>query len=136
MKLIGVDYGRRRIGVAVTDETGEYIRSLPTIDRRQSGDWFNALCAVVAAETPSQIVVGLPLGTNDEETSMSREVRVFAKRLGTTTRVPVHYVDESLTSVRASVLVRNRKKKERRNKGNVDKIAACLILEAFQKEKH
>jgi putative Holliday junction resolvase len=135
MKLIGLDYGRRRIGVAATDETGEFIRSLPTIDRTACGDGIRKVCDVIKRENPGRIVIGLPLDTCDDETEMSLEIRAFAKKLAKETSVPVEFVDESLTSRRAHDIIRMRKKKHRRAKENVDRIAACLILEAFQREK-
>ena len=65
---------------------------------------------------------------------MSLEVRDFAEKLQTISKAPVSFVDESLTSVRAAEIMRFKKKKERRDKRAVDRIAACLILEAFQRE--
>jgi putative holliday junction resolvase len=136
MKLIGLDYGKRRIGVAVTDETGEFIRGLPTIDRQACrGDCLRLLDGVIRRENPDRIVVGLPLDPLDAETAMSREVRAFAAKLSAHTSVPVEFVDESLTSRRAYDIIRMRKKKHRRARENIDRIAACLILEAFQREK-
>jgi putative holliday junction resolvase len=132
MKLIGVDYGRRRIGCAVTDETGTVVRGLPTIDRKKCPDLTAALTAVIAAERPEAIVFGLPLDADDNETAMSAEVRKFAAGFAA---LPVHFVDESLTSVKAAELLRFRKKKERRDKSATDRIAACLILEAFLREQ-
>ncbi len=133
MKLVGIDYGRRRIGIAVTDENGEYIRGLPTIDRDRIPDFTSALCALIAAEQPSLLVIGLPLDINGDETVMSKEIRAFAAELKTASSVPVGFVDESLSSIEAAQILRFRKKKDRRNKEAVDRIAACLILESYKK---
>jgi putative Holliday junction resolvase len=133
MKLIGIDYGRRRIGVALTDENGEYIRGLPTIDRNRVPDHLRALGSLIADERPARIVVGLPLDINGDETVMSKEIRSFASELERATSVPVRFVDESLSSVEATAIMRLRKKKDRRDKKTVDRIAACIILEAFKK---
>ena len=133
MKLIGIDYGRRRIGVAVTDESGEYIRGLPTIDRNRVPDFLHALRSLIAGERPARIVVGLPLDINGDETVMSKEIRAFASTLEKATSVPVCFVDESLSSVEAGAILRFRKKKDRRNKEAIDRIAACVILEAYKK---
>ncbi len=135
MKLIGIDYGKRRIGLAITDETGEFIHSLPTLDRKTSPRYLNALCAAIKREQVSQIAVGLPLDQNDLDTATSQEIRAFAARLEREAGLPVHFVDESLTSRRAHDIIRNRKQKYRRNKKNIDGIAACLILEAYKREK-
>jgi putative holliday junction resolvase len=133
MKLIGIDYGRRRIGVAATDETGEYIRGLPTIDRLRVNDYIAALRTVIEQEHPEKIVIGLPLDIDGDETVMSKEIRAFASALTAAAGLPVAFVDESLSSKAATAHLRLRKKKDRRNKEAVDRIAACVILESFQK---
>jgi putative holliday junction resolvase len=135
MKLIGVDYGRRRIGLAVTDENGEFIRSLPTLHRKSNTSYLYELVEIIQKENPSQIVVGLPLNADDQDTTMSLEIRAFADKLRRMASLPVHFIDESLTSKRALDIILHHKKKRRQNKENTDRIAACLILEAFQKEK-
>jgi putative Holliday junction resolvase len=134
MKLLGVDYGGRRIGMAVTDEHGEYIKGLPTLDRKKVRDLLQALESIILQQQPSRIVIGLPLDVDGHDTVMSLEVRAFAEKLQTISKAPVSFVDESLTSVRAAEIMRFKKKKERRDKRAVDRIAACLILEAFQRE--
>jgi putative Holliday junction resolvase len=135
MKLIGIDYGKRRIGLAITDETGQFIRSLPTLDRKTSPRYVSTLRALIEQEQVSQIVVGLPLDPSDLDTAMSHEIRAFAARLEREAGLPVHFVDESLTSRRARDIMLNRKRKHRRNKENIDAVAACLILEAHTREK-
>lgn len=136
MKLIGIDYGRRRIGLAVTDETGTVVRGLATIDRKKRPDFRAALTAAIAAERPEAVVFGLPLDAGDGETAMSAEIRAFAAdfQKNTRMRLPVYFVDESLTSKKAAELIRFRKKKVRRDKSTTDRIAACLILEQFLRE--
>ena len=133
MKLLGIDYGRRRIGVAVTDESGAYAHGLPTIDLKKVPDRLHALCSLIDCERPARIVVGLPLDINGDETVMSKEIRAFADTLKKVTCVPVCFVDESLSSVEAGAILRFRKKKDRRNKEIIDRIAACVILEAYKK---
>jgi len=137
MKLLGIDYGRRRIGVAATDVTGEYIRGCATIDRKKCPDPISALTEVIAAESPDALVFGIPLGPNDEETAMSREIRTFAGELTDAAQltIPVHFIDESFSSVKAQQILRFQKKKQRRNKQNIDRIAACSILESFQRQQ-
>jgi putative holliday junction resolvase len=134
MKLIGIDYGRRRIGLAVTDESGSVVRGLATIDcQKSSAD--SALLALLANERPAGIVIGLPLDVDDRETAMSAEVRKFAAGLEKSSAIPVYFIDESMTSKQAAALLRFRKKKVRRDKAATDRIAACLILETFLHER-
>jgi putative Holliday junction resolvase len=131
MKLAGVDYGRRRIGVAVTDGEGRLARSLRVIDRKKTPECVEELVRIIADENPSAIVFGLPLGPEDEDTEMSLEVREFASAVAERARLPIHFVDESFTSKRAGELMMHRKKKARRDKSLADRIAACLILQEY-----
>jgi putative Holliday junction resolvase len=137
MKLLGIDYGRRRIGIAATDETGECIHGCTTLDLKKITNPVLALAEIITQESPDALIFGLPLGPRDEETNMSREIRAFTKRLieEAHLKVPIHFVDESFSSVEAQRQLLFKKKKYRRNKKNVDLFAACNILESFQKEQ-
>jgi putative Holliday junction resolvase len=131
MKLIGVDYGRRRIGVAVADSEGGIAGSLCVIDRKIFPDCTSELLRIIDDEKPSALIFGEPLGIDDEETAMSREVREFALMIGTRAELPVHFVDESFTSKKAAELMMHRRKKARRDKSLSDRIASCLILQEY-----
>jgi len=131
MKLMGIDYGRRRIGIAVSDEGGTLARSVCVIDRNSRPNCVEELMKIIAEENPAALIFGLPLGGDDEETLMSREVRDFASKIEQRVAVPIHFVDESFTSKRASELMMHRKKKSRRDKSLSDRIAACLILQEY-----
>ena len=135
MKLLGIDYGRRRIGVAVTDETGAISRGLTTIDRKKHPDFINTLLSLIEQEKPDALVIGLPLDITDAETVMSKEVRSFTELLQKRSGLTVHFVDESLSSKRAAELMRFRKKKDRRDKAAIDRLAACLILDQFREDQ-
>lgn len=137
MKLLGIDYGRRRIGIAATDETGLCIHGCTTIDQKKCSDPISALSDIIAEESPGAIVFGVPLGPNDEETVMSQEIRAFAKCLTDKifNQLPVYFVDESFSSREAQKQLRFRKKKQRRSKENINKFAACNILVSFQRQQ-
>lgn len=131
MKLMGIDYGRRRIGVAVSDDGGTLARSVGVVDRKARPNGVDELVRIISAENPEALVFGLPLGGDDEETAMSKEVREFAAAVERRAGIPVHFVDESYTSKRAAELMTHRKKKARRDKSLSDRIAACLILQEY-----
>lgn len=135
MKLMGIDYGRRRIGISVSDETGCCIRGLTTLDRQKKPDYLTSLDNLIKQENPQELIIGLPLDINDAETVMSKEIRTFAEKLKEICGKPIHFVDESLSSKRASELLRFRKKKARQDKAAVDRLAACIILEIYREEK-
>jgi putative Holliday junction resolvase len=135
MKLVSIDYGRARIGMAVTDESGACVRSLATLHQSRESNIVKKVCTVVESHRPQAVVIGLPLGGDEQETPMSREVRTFGARIAKITGCAIHYIDESFTSQQAQRMLRNRPKKKRRDKAALDRIAACLILEEFLKEK-
>ncbi len=130
MKVLGIDYGRRRVGVAVSDPEGIVVRGLSTIDRRRTPNAIPPILHLLEAEDPDIVAVGLPLDADDHDTPMSLEVRAFAERLREESGRTVELVDESFTSARAERILRTRKRKQRRTKESVDRIAACLITEA------
>ena len=135
MKLIGIDYGRRRIGLAATDSGGLVVGGLATVDRRKHPAAAAEVARIARNESARALVVGVPLDADGEETTMSREARAFGAQVGEITGLSVYYVDESFTSTRAAGILRSRKKKQRQTKTNTDRIAACLILEQFQREQ-
>ncbi len=136
MKLLGIDYGRRRIGIAATNDTGIAIRGCATIDQKKSPDTISALIRIINEESPDALVFGIPLGPQDEETVMSREIRTFAQRLTLhlSNELPVHFIDESFSSLQAKRQLHFRKKKQRHDKQLLNKLAACNILETFQRQ--
>jgi putative holliday junction resolvase len=131
MKLMGIDYGRRRIGVAVSDEEGRLARSIGIVDRKTHPNYIDELIRIITQENPAAIIFGLPLNADDEETAMSKEVREFAMAIEQRVNLPIHFIDESFTSKKASELMMHRKKKARRDKSLSDRIAACLILQEY-----
>jgi len=135
MKLMGIDYGLRRVGIAVTDEQGLAIRGLTTIDRRKNPDLIAAILSLIKQEKPETLVIGLPLDIDMAETVMSKEVRSFAEKLQISSGLPVNFVDESYSSKKAAELMRFRKKKMRKDKAAIDRLAACLILQSYREDQ-
>lgn len=135
MKILGIDYGRRRIGIAVTDESGTCIKGRPTIDQKKHSDIYSVLASIIVTESPDAIVIGVPLGPRDEETVMSKEIRKFAKKISKKIQpdIKIHFIDESFSSSKAHNQIVFKKKKQRQNKDIVNMYAACNILESFQR---
>lgn len=129
---MGIDYGERRIGLAITDPTRTIASPLRTLSRRtgKRPPWAE-LERVVHEHDVEEIVIGLPLNLEGDETPWTTEVRAFAARVGERTRLPVHLIDERLTSVRAERAVRGSglRKSQREEKGRIDAAAAALILQ-------
>ncbi len=133
-RVLGVDYGERRVGLAVSDPTGTIAQPLPTLTRRAGKRPPVQAIADLAREWQAEVlVVGLPLTLDGDESDWTRETRAFAERLADRTGLPLHFVDERMTSVRAERAVRSLglRRAQREDKTRVDAAAAVLILQAF-----
>lgn len=133
-RLAGLDYGKRRIGIALSDPTGTIAYPLTTLSRRpgKRPPWAE-LTRLLQESEVSGIVIGLPLDLAGEEGEWAAEVREFGAQVERRTSLPIHWIDERLSSVLAERTVRGMglKKSDREEKGRVDATAAALILEAF-----
>ncbi len=128
MKLLGLDHGTARTGVAVTDPTGTLVRPLPAIQRIDSPAGMRELADLVAREEPELIVVGEPRLLSGERGSQARAASGFADRLRGRFGLPVELVDERLTTREAER--RMAESGPRRRTHDLDSIAACVLLES------
>ncbi len=101
MKVLALDYGSARTGVAVSDPTGTLARPLTTIERVTTDAGFAKLLAVIEAEEPELVVVGLPLTLRGEHGLQADETAEFVEALRSAVEVPVETYDERFTSVLA-----------------------------------
>lgn len=134
MRALGVDVGERRIGLAVSDPTGTIASPLETVTRRRGKrpPW-RAMEEAARSHDVGHLVVGLPLDLEGEENAWCAEVRALGDELGRRLELPVDYVDERMTSVRAERAVRavGLPRSRREEKGRVDAAAAALILQSW-----
>lgn len=133
-RVLGIDFGEKRIGMAVSDPTNTLATPLETVSRRAGKRPPLKKMVEVAAELDvGQLVVGLPVGLDGEENAWCAEVRTMGLKLGDRLEVPVAFVDERMTSVRAERAVRSTglSKRAREEKGRIDAAAAQLILQAW-----
>lgn len=134
MRVLGVDFGERRIGLAVSDPTGTLATPVETVTRRAGKRPPLARLEAVARELGvERLVVGLPLDLAGRETAWCAEVRGLGDALASRLDVPVDYVDERMTSVRAERAVRSSglSRSRREEKGRVDAAAAAYILQSW-----
>lgn len=101
MKILALDYGSARTGVAVSDPTGTLARPVTTVERATTDAGFAKLLAVIAAEEPEVVVVGMPLTLRGEHGEQARATDEFVERLRGAITVPVETFDERFTSVLA-----------------------------------
>ena len=130
MKFMGIDYGVKRTGLAVTDVGGRMAFPRKTLHMTTKAQFFAELLTCLTAEAPNALVVGLPLSMDGSESLTTRQVRHFVERLKRRTDVPIYWMNEQLSSFEAEQDLREagagRKLREA-----VDQQAACRILESF-----
>ncbi len=134
MRVLGVDFGMKRIGLAVSDPTGTIATPLETVKRRAGKrPPFKQIEDSVEDYDIEHVVIGLPLALSGEENDWCTEVREMGAKLATRLGVEASFVDERMTSVRAQRAVRavGLSKAARRDKGRVDAGAAQLILQSW-----
>lgn len=131
--VLGFDFGRRRIGVAVGQRITRSAAPVETVSARSDGPDWSRLDALVAEWRPSELVVGLPYNADGTPHDLTRDAEAFARTLAERTGLAVHTVDERLSSVEAERALRERRAEGRRRvaKGDVDAAAACVILESW-----
>ena len=134
-RILGLDVGSRRIGVAVSDPLGITAQGLETLQRRNKRYDFEQLQHVIQEYDVREIVVGLPLRMSGAEGIQSDKMQVFAEDLRKRFRLPVHLWDERLTSAEANRLLRETDLSiEKRGKA-VDRMAAVLILQGWMEHR-
>lgn len=133
-RVMGIDFGERRIGVALSDPTGTLAAPKETVHRRAGKRMPLAALERIAREHGVEhVVVGLPLDLSGAETEWCARVREAGDELARRLAVPVTYVDERMTSARAERAVRGigLPRTKREEKGRIDAAAAALILQAW-----
>lgn len=129
-RWLAIDYGERRIGLAVSDPTGTIASPVGVLVRRPGKRPPVAELARQAADLGATgIVLGLPLDGNGEETPRSAEVRSIGAKLEDRTGLPVRYVDERYTSAAALRAIRDMGGSTKGRKGDVDALAATVLLQ-------
>jgi putative holliday junction resolvase len=134
-RVLGLDVGSRRIGIAVSDPLGITAQGLETLERRNKRHDFEHLQRVIRDYEVKEIVVGLPLRMSGAEGTQSEKMRAFAEELRKRFGLPVHLWDERLTSAEANRFLRETELSiEKRGKA-VDRMAAVLILQSWMEQQ-
>jgi len=130
-RILALDFGSNRIGLAVTDELGLTAQGLPTLERSNKRGDLDHLRWIIKHYDVGEIVMGLPLRLSGSTGAQSEKVEAFAADLRKRFKLPVHLFDERLTSVEANRVLRQSEMSIRRRAEVVDQLAAVLILQAF-----
>lgn len=135
MRLMGLDYGDRRIGVAVSDAFGWTAQGLGIVEKRRDNGEVEAIEKLVKEHEVSEIVVGLPKNMNGTIGPRGEICIAFAQQLEQKLNVPVHLWDERLTTVAAERTLLEADVSRKKRKLVVDKMAATLILQNYLDSK-
>lgn len=134
-RTVGIDYGRTRVGVAVSDPLGIFASPLETVPATKIIEYLQNYAG---RETIVRFVVGYPMNLNGVPSEAAADVDVFLKQLASAfPQVPVTLEDERFTSVLAhrAMIDGGMKKSDRRDKNSVDRISAAIILQSFLDRK-
>jgi putative holliday junction resolvase len=121
-RVVALDYGSARCGVAVSDPTGTLATPLEPVLRPNTRKGFNRLLAAIRAHAPERVVVGLPLSLSGADSAQTAEARAFAERLGAALAIPVELYDERFTTTLAQ---------RRPGTAAEDSRAAAVLLEGW-----
>ena len=135
MKIMALDVGRSRIGVALSDP--DQVLALPhsTLERTSSNQDITTLLDMAIDNHVQEIVVGLPLSLSGSIGPQAREVNYFVRDLSSVADVPITTLDERYSTVEAERLLRQTGKSPSENRSDVDSIAATIILQTYLDSK-
>ncbi|HEX3742257.1 MAG TPA: Holliday junction resolvase RuvX [Terriglobales bacterium] len=134
-RVLGLDVGSRRIGIAISDPLGVTAQGLPTLLRQNKRLDFEQLARIITGYQVSEIVVGYPLRLSGAEGIQSGKMQIFAEELRKKFGLPVHLWDERLTSTQANRLLRETDLSIKKRGQAVDRMAATLILQNWMEAR-
>jgi putative Holliday junction resolvase len=136
MRALGIDFGERRIGLAISDPDGRVAVPLATLERSSDRAAVREIAAIIRREGVERLVFGEPRELDGQPGKLHERVARFATRLGSATGLPLEWVDESLTSVSAEAQLREAGVDIRRHRERVDAQAAQILLqEALERHR-
>ena len=137
-RVLAIDFGERRVGLALSDPSAMIAQPLPTLLRRAGKRPPVAkILEIISANDVIEAVVGLPLTLAGDDSDWTRTVREFARKLQERSGIPVALLDERLTSVQAERAVRSLglRKSQREQKERIDSAAAMILLQLYLDQK-
>jgi putative Holliday junction resolvase len=131
MRVLALDLGERRIGVAVSDPTGTVARPVGVVERKSRAEDFATIARLVAEYGAERVIVGRPLTLRGEVGPQARWVEAYAQALAEALPVPVELWDERYTTVAAQEILETVRRPGKRRRGDVDAVAAAVLLQEF-----
>ena len=131
VSALGLDIGKKRVGVAGCDGMGLLATGLTTIERTSFKEDVAKLKQIIDEREVEVLVIGLPYSMDGTIGFQAKQVQKFAQRLSQVLNLPIEYVDERLTSVEAEAQLKAQKRFSTYNKGSIDRLAAAIILQQW-----
>jgi putative Holliday junction resolvase len=129
MRALGIDFGEKRIGLAISDPDGRFAVPLTTLERRNDRSALRQIAEIVRREGVERLILGEPKGLDGRGGETAERVRRFGERLAEMTGLPLERVDEALTSAEAAGRLRQAGIGSRREPGRIDAVAAQILLQ-------
>lgn len=134
MRVMALDYGDARIGIALSDPLKILAKPYETYHRTTETDDFEHLKQIIKEQDVDIIVVGLPLNTEGEEQDTAIKVRAFCEKLKNFVNLPIKFMDERMSSVVADEILKQTEKDWKKRKANLDAVSAMVILQDYLDE--
>jgi putative Holliday junction resolvase len=131
VRYLGIDYGSKRIGLALSDPDGQLAMPFAVYQRQSARKDVRAIALVAVEQAVGVIVIGLPLHEDGTESASSRAVHDFVRELGSHTLLPIELLDERYTTLRAENTLRELGHDGRKIRSRVDASAAAIILQDY-----
>ena len=131
MRILAIDYGSRRIGLALSDPTGTLARPLPFVPAKADAKLARELAALAEKEEAHLILLGLPRHMDGSFGEAATKVQAFAALLGQATPIRIQLIDERLSTVQASRQLQEAGKNTRQQRGRIDSEAAAVLLQGY-----
>ena len=133
MRIMGIDFGEARIGIALSDPTGTLATPNTVLHEKDKGQQISRVVELITDYDVTKVVVGIPYQLDGSEGPMAQMAAKYAEKLGRVSGIDVVAFDERLTSMQAERLLKagGKKSKKRRIKDSIDMAAAAVILQAY-----
>ena len=131
MRILGIDLGEKRIGLALSDALGITAQGLPTIQVQAEQEICPKIMKIIQEKKVEQLVFGLPKNMNGSLGPQAKKVQEYAQKLGMLANLPIDFEDERLSTVRAEQVLLEANQSRAKRKKSIDRLSAVIILQSY-----
>jgi putative Holliday junction resolvase len=131
MKIMALDYGTKRVGIALSDEMRMLARPLPFVSAEPENKLFETIKTLIQEQGVSDIVIGLPKNMDGTLGESAQKAKAFSEKVQASTGLPVKLIDERLTTVQASRQLREAGHKAKDQRSKIDSASAAILLQGY-----